>query len=110
MSYFADGNIFPTGWSATSDDKAYPRLETRLPVVALATPSSWSHDAASDNDSSADTDPPANSEANFSRIADDSSSEELPNTIAKVSSLPFARQPLSACETKTNALLACADK
>ncbi len=86
MSYFSDGSMVPTGWTATSDDKHYPRLETRLPVAALPTPSSWSRDAASDNDSSPE-EVPADSVAHLTRMADESSDDDLPNGLSMVCSV-----------------------
>ena len=59
LSYFSEhGSIVPTGWSGVSEDRLYPRLDSRAPPPPVAdqdmgSPSAWGNGTApSDNDSS----------------------------------------------------------
>ena len=80
--------MIPVGWSSTSDDRLYPRIEERLPAVEEeATPSDWTNGAGSDNDSSQE-ELPASTVSNITRMAEESDEEFPP---VKVSLLSLCR-------------------
>lgn len=88
ISYFSDGSLIPTGWTAVGHDnqKLFPRLDARKPRPPTPTPSdedmpSPSGSGTASEESSAEETPGvANSnEESQTRMVDESSDEEFPD-------------------------------